>query len=979
MPQVDRAETVTHETAPTVRATGRERALVPVRYALRRLRHNAGRAVVAAIGIAVGAAVLALTQVGSTAVQDRALQRALAQLQPSDRAIQAVWSGVPAQSSLSLTRLDAIARATVGPIIGVPPFRVEVFRQATWGGAFVNLGALDGPGRWLTLASGRLPKPCTPRDCELVQIGGKPVAPKIANLHVVGRARFTPGAPLAAYFGAEGPKQPPILLANGVLGFSRFPLPDGAIYARTYGWIVPVAPNRVHDWQLASLAARLDKAQAELERRSDIFTITGPTDTIAAIRATSRVAAQRLLILGGDAAVLLLGFAVLASARLRRDQRAVRERMTWSGATRTQILLVAATESLVVTVVASIAGWLVGTAGGALLARHLGAPPGAIIGHSLTTGRGIGIAIALAAVTAVVMLAALRADEVAVAGARITVADTAAIGALAAVLLALARGKADASSLQQGGTGVLLLLLPGLVLFVLAVAAARLLAPLLRALEWISRRTRPGLRIALLSLARAPCEVALAVVFFVLSIGIAVFALAYRATLVQGEHDQALYAVPAPYVLAEDLTRLRTIQQAAPTLPGTRVLRDDGTIAGGKDFTLLALPASAIPQVDGWRGDFATSSRAQLAALIRPHSSMRLNGAPVPRLFRFAIHGDRVGVTLVVQNPAGDFTLVDLGQHGRGTYARPTHLRAGKLIAVKLYFPTIAAYVASHKEAETGQVVADASVGTLAIPEHWLGFGGIRVDAPGVYHYVVNRAVDSIIRPRQPADGELVPVIATPGLGKVGATVGLRVSNAVIPATIVAHARYFPSIDGDFVVADLPTWLAAANGAEPGVASPSEIWTDREPPPLPLQVTSQRVQKHLLEDDPIARGAIALLLVVAVVALLLAVAGLLLTVLGDRSGERASLRDLEVQGATPAEQRRHLRLRAAVVGALGIGGGIGAGAIVGTLVVAVVTVTAGAQQALPPLALSFDWPLVGAALAALVVAATAGTLGVTRR
>jgi hypothetical protein len=980
MPQVETAAPAT-ENAPPIRATARERALVPVRYALRRLRHNASRAVVAAIGIAVGAAVLALTQVGSTAVQDRALQRALAELQPSDRAIEAVWSGVPAQSSLSLTKLDAIARNAVTPIIGAPPFRVEVFRAANWGGVYVNLGALDGMQKWIRVTRGRFPKPCTPQDCELVQVGGAPAAPKIANLHVVGRAGFVAGAPLSAYFGAVAPgrQPPPILLANGVLGLSRFPLPDGAIVARTYGWIVPVAPNRVHDWQLASLSARLDKAQGDLERRSDIFTITGPTDTISSIRSTSRVAAQRLLILGGDAAVLLLGFAVLASARLRRDHRAVRERLTWSGATRTQILLVAATESLVVTVAASAAGWLVGTAGGALLARHLGAPPGLIIGHSLTTGRTIGIAVALAAVTAVVMLAALRADEVAVAGARITVADTAAVGALAAVLLALARGKADASSLQQGGTGVLLLLLPGLVLFVLAVAAARLLAPLLRALEWISRRTRPGLRIALLSLARAPGEVALAVVFFVLSIGIAVFALAYRATLVQGEHDQALYAVPAPYVVAEDLMQLRTIQQAAPTLPGTRVLRDDGTVAGGRDFTLLALPAGAIPRVDGWRSDFSSSSREQLAALIRPHSSMRLNGAPVPSTFRFTIRGDRIGVALVVQNPAGDFTLVNLGEHGSGTYERPTHLSAGKLIAVKLSFPTIAAYVASHKEAETNTVVADASVGTLKIPEHWLGSGGIRVDGPGLYHYVVNRAADSIIRPAQPADGELVPVITTPGLGKVGATVGLRVGDALIPATIVAHARYFPSIDGDFAVADLPTWLAAANGAEPGVATASEIWTDRRPPALPLQITSQRAQQHLLEDDPIARGATALLLVVAVVALLLAVAGLLLTVLGDRSGERASLRDLEVQGATPAEQRRHLRLRAGVLGVLGVGGGIGAGAIVGTLVVAVVTVTAGAQQALPPLALSFDWPLVAVALAALVVASIVGTLGVTRR
>jgi hypothetical protein len=42
-------------------------------------------------------------------------------------------------------------------------------------------------------------------------------------------------------------------------------------------------------------------------------------------------------------------------------------------------------------------------------------------------------------------------------------------------------------------------------------------------------------------------------------------------------------------------------------------------------------------------------------------------------------------------------------------------------------------------------------------------------------------------------------------------------------------------------------------------------------------------------------------------------------------------------------------------------------------------VTAGAQQALPPLALSFDWPLVAAALAAVVVAGAAGALGATRR
>ena len=136
---------------------------MPVKYGLRRLRRNGARTLVAALGIAVGAAVLALTQVGSTAVQDRAVQRALAQLQPSDRAIQAVWSGVPAQSSLSLRKLDTLARAATTPIMreaavprrGVPPGDVgRSVRQPRRRRRPAQVGPLD---------HGRLPKPCRRR------------------------------------------------------------------------------------------------------------------------------------------------------------------------------------------------------------------------------------------------------------------------------------------------------------------------------------------------------------------------------------------------------------------------------------------------------------------------------------------------------------------------------------------------------------------------------------------------------------------------------------------------------------------------------------------------------------------------------------------------------------------------------------------------------------------------------------------------
>jgi hypothetical protein len=377
-------------------ARARRRLLVPVRFAFIRLRVHAPRSIVVAVGIAVGAAVLAMTAVGAVAVQDRAVQRALAALQPSDRAIQAVWSGVPAQSSLSFPQLDRFARSALKPVLDQPAFGVEVFRQATWGGAFVNLGAVDGLSRWIVLRSGRLPRECTPRDCELVQIGGRAVAPKLPSLHVVGRATFRAGAPLSAYFAAAGSNRPPILLASGVLAFTRTPLPDAPLIARTYGWVVPVAPRSIHDWDLAGLGARIDAAQARLEPRSDIFTLSAPLDTIASVRATSRVAGERLLILGGDAAVLLLGFAVLASTRLRRDHEAVRRRLTWSGARRGQVLVVASAEIGAITLAASIVGWALGSGAGALLARHLGAPGWPAVEHSVFTARALGVAVALA-------------------------------------------------------------------------------------------------------------------------------------------------------------------------------------------------------------------------------------------------------------------------------------------------------------------------------------------------------------------------------------------------------------------------------------------------------------------------------------------------------------------------------------------------------------------------------------------------------
>jgi hypothetical protein len=967
--------------------------VVPVRLAAIRLRAHASRNILAALGIAVGAGILAMTAVGAVAVQDRAVQRALGSLQPSDRAVQAVWSGVPAQSNLSYPQLDRLARNALEPVLLEPAFAVEVFRQATWGGAFVNLGAVDGLSRWLVLRSGRLPRACTPHDCELIQIGGRPVAPKLPFLHVVGSATFRAGAPLAAYFAAAGSNRPPILLADGVSAFTRTPLPDAPLIARTYGWVVPLAPGSIHDWELASLGTRIDRAQAQLEEKSDIFSVQAPLDTIASVRATSRVAGERLLVLGGDAAVLLLGFAVLASTRLRTDSDATRRRLVWFGARRGQILLVAATEVAVITIVSSIAGWLAGSGAGALFARHLGAPGWLSVEHAVFTLRAFGIAVALVALTAAVMLAALRLERIAFGGLSVTAADVAALGALAAVLLALARGKTDTATLaSSGGAGVFLLLLPGLVLFVLAVVAARLLAPLLRALEWMGRRGPVSVRLALLSLARSPGRVLLSVVFFVLSVGVALFAFSYRATLERGETEQARYAVPAPYVLQEDLNKLVTVQQAVRPGVGTPVLRDDGFVTAnrGIDFTLLALPASAIPNVDGWRSDFSPQSSRALGQALTPPVVPHLRGfdlgAGSTAAFPITVDGDRVGIQLNVLDRRGDFTLLTLGELGRGSHTVtlrvPAPARGGRVVGMRLSFPQTAAFVAGHRESGTSLSVNDSSVGTLKLDRRfagWIGTNGVHMRGTTL-RYVVNRASDSILRPHEPLEGSPVPIVVSPDLGRVGDIVPLHVEDETIQGRVVGVARNFPSVDGSLVVADLSTWLEAANTIEPGTSTASEIWLHSSTPPHypSLAIESQRATEASLRSDPLARGSLALLLAAAIVGLVLAGVGVLLGVVGDRSDESGDLFDLSAQGVTPAELRRHLLLRAETVAALGIAGGIGAGVVVSALVVAVVAVTAGAGSPLPPLQLAFDWPLVAIALAALAAASTLAAAAAVR-
>jgi len=142
----------------------------------------------------------------------------------------------------------------------------------------------------------------------------------------------------------------------------------------------------------------------------------------------------------------------------------------------------------------------------------------------------------------------------------------------------------------------------------------------------------------------------------------------------------------------------------------------------------------------------------------------------------------------------------------------------------------------------------------------------------------------------------------------------------------------------------------------------------RRPPFSRLTFVSRRSLAQQLRADPLSRAVEIALSAGAVVALALAVAGLWLTVIGDVEDEAGDLYDLEAQGATPGELRGQLRLRAAILAALGMAGGLLLGVILSREVVRLVQVSASGDAPVPPLAGRMGWMTVGIAFMVVTVA-----------
>nr|MBA2474793.1 hypothetical protein [Actinomycetota bacterium] len=466
--------------------------------------------------------------------------------------------------------------------------------------------------------------------------------------------------------------------------------------------------------------------------------------------------------------------------------------------------------------------------------------------------------------------------------------------------------------------------------------------------------------------------------FLVISVAVATFAATYRATLERGQREQAAFALGADIVLREDLRRLVPVREVATErrlaglgddVDAAPVIRQVANVAGVGTLSAITLLGLEPKLLETLRGssfdapDLAFPSELRGPRLPPSARELELGG-------RSSVAGLSLGVAL--RQPDGAYEQIELSVPGRA--AIPRAARGGTLLGFQLLPPPrlreAGADAGRPLVAEIELEPLRAGGAVVSGYADWVGIGGASF-ARGRLGVTVTPGIETWFRPRQAIDTMSLPAVVSPLLARLADDSGrltLQVGGRPVRLEVAGVATRFPSARNDFAVVDRAALDSAMNLAAPGSGFATEAWLDATTPaaettvrsrlrraPFDALVLDSRVEREArLRGDPLARGALAMLLVGAAISLLLALLALALAALSDLRDDRRELLDLETQGAAPRLLRRLIRLRQLGAGTLGLVGGLLTGAVLAALVVDVVAVSATGERPVPPLELSLD-------------------------
>jgi hypothetical protein len=829
-----------------------------------RARRRPGRWLL--IGLGIG---LAVTFGGAVAAEgviagDQSARSVLLALPAADRAVRVSWQGPVTpdvrRQATELLRSLGLTRET----------EVDLLNPVRLSGIVVRAAAIEPLAPWITTTA-RSPGPCKAAACPVLAVGGSvgvrsTLAASGVRLSIAGTAALRSAAPLG-FTPALGGVQPPLLVTDDVPGLDSLAGLNG-IY-RSHAWLAPLAIAQLHSWQLAELQRRLQLAQATLLASDGQFTISAPFAALAAAQSQAAAAMRQLLLVGGGAIAAFGVFIVLAAGALRRDQRAELSRLRAAGARTGQRVAFVVGESSLVCGIPVLVGGAAAIAVSAVLAVACGLPAGAVLGQSLVSPAGAAAlaggwtcATSLAAVT-VLSGAGRLADLLALAALVVLVA---------ALALAGSGGTLDSSRLA-GLLAPLCCLAAGVLVWRVAGAA-------LRVAERAARRGPIVVRVALVTLARAPSSPALAIAFIAVSVALGAFALAYRATLLRGTSDQAAQQVPLDATVSPTAS-FATPLQLAPlarwdALSGGDALPVRRTVAtftdGDATVTVPALgvPVSALTQLRGWRASDGSAPIATLAGRLREPGPVRAPGPLVPpeaHWLAVPVTAGGLGATVTADLRAPDGTIDQLllGNAAAGGSLLRARLPPGawELEAFELDQPIGVEATSGHQNAENPAASAQSDTivklgPALALGRSrrplliaplgaWRAVGSASVvagtrgttDSPGAASGATNDqlvvsfvqdGLPGIVRPRQPSDVRAVPVLVDPQTDAAATRSGriaLTIDGLPVDARIVGVVSRFPTVDpdaGGLVVADEATLASALDAQLPGQGRADELW-----------------------------------------------------------------------------------------------------------------------------------------------------------
>ncbi len=917
--------------------------------------------------------------VEGTIAAEQSVRSAFAAAAPLDRAIRLTWQGPVTPA------VERQARGLMAQLGARAPVEVALLNPVRLSGVVVRPAAISSLRGW-TLG-GPAVGACRTSRCPMLVAGPSLSAGSLrslgVNIKLVGSTQLRSPVPLGFAPGGGGASETPLLLTGDVPGLERLAGLSG-VY-RTHSWVSPGTGRAPEAWQLAAAERRLQTAQAAAQVTGSQLTLAAPFALLDSARAQADAAPQRLALAGGGALAALAVFIVLTASGLRATVGDELRRLRAAGATSAHCMAFVTSEAGLLCGL----GVLVGAAGALIIcaalagAEHI--PAGGLISHSLLTPLGVGAAggLWLSATALITITLSVRASWI---------ADVLAFASAAALTLVLIAGAAD--------TGTLAVLLAPLCCMTAGVLVFRGAGAALRGVEPATRRVAIQARLALVDLARSPSGPSIAIAFVAVSTGLGGFALTYRATLQRSAGDQASNQVPLDAIVSPGPGFIRPLQVASiaewsslahgSALPVRRTEASFLSGEGSETVPALGVPAHVLPRLRGWRPGEASAPIATLARRLVPPGPARTPGPSLTPLARYLILRAQatvlsLTVTADLLDPTGDVHRVPLGTAS----ATPRTLRAPlppgdwELQAIELAEPTGLQATNGHQNAEnpTGASVfsTPARLGALKVLDtvgrpvltvalgEWRAVGALdalrRPGSDAFLRFSTSGPV-GILRPAQPADVHPLPVLVDPSTATAAGQgeLALSVDGSPVRARVVGVLRRFPTVptdSGGFVVADEQQLADALDAQAPGQGRTDELWISTSnvaplraaltrPPFSELRGVYRADIERSLRDAPITRRVLDTLVVAAAVAAFLAIAGLLVSLLGS-ARDRVLEQDLVALGMGPRDMRRQQWLKLLIAALFGALCGLVIAVLLGRLAVEAVGAAGGVSNPQPPL------------------------------